>query len=51
MRMVQIPLYNMDLIEEGWLPEDRAVWCEEEYEQIERAFGYLLADYTNGFLD
>ena len=45
------PAYNMDLIEDGWLPEDRAKWCEEEYEQIRQAFGYLLADYTNGFFD
>lgn len=45
------PDYNMDLIEDGWLPEDRAYWCEEEYEQIKRAFGYLIADYTNGFFD
>lgn len=45
------PVYNQDLITDGWLPEDRAVWCEEEYDQIKTAFGYLLADYTNGFFD
>lgn len=45
------PVYNQDLITDGWLPEDRSVWCEEEYEQIKTAFGYLLADYTNGFFD
>ena len=45
------PAYNMDLIEEGWLPEDRAVWCVDEYEQINYAFGYLLQRYTNGLFD
>ena len=45
------PHYNRDLIHDGWLPEDRAVWCVEEYDQIKTAFGYLLADYTNGFFD
>ena len=45
------PAYNQDLIDDGWLPEDRAVWCVEEYNQIKTAFGYLLADYTNGFFD
>lgn len=45
------PDYNQDLIDDGWLPEDRAVWCAEEYNQVRTAFGYLLADYTNGFFD
>ena len=45
------PDYNQDLIEDGWLPRDRAYWCAEEYDQVKTSFGYLLADYTNGFFD
>lgn len=47
----QDPHYNRDLIDDGWLPQERAVWCTEEYEQVRSAFAYLLADYTNGFFD
>ncbi len=43
--------YNAFLVEDGLLPEDRAVWCEEEYEQISYAFGHLLYDYNNGFFN
>lgn len=45
------PQYNQDLIDDEWLPVERARWCVEEYDQIKTAFGYLLADYTNGFFD
>lgn len=45
------PDYNQDLIDEGWLPEDRAYLCQDEYEKIEQAFTSLLAYYTNGFFD
>ena len=44
------PVYNQDLIP-VWLPEDRAIWCEEEYDQIKKAFAHLLYHYTNGFFD
>ena len=47
----QDPHYNRDLIDDGWLPMERAVWCTEEYEQVSSAFGHLLTDYTNGFFD
>ena len=42
------PEYNQDLIEDGWLPEDRALNCEYEYWQIDYAWSYLLEDFTNG---
>lgn len=45
------PEYNQDLIEDGWLPEPRAKWCVDEYEQMKRGWAHLLQDYTNGFLD
>ena len=45
------PVYNQDLITDGWLPEDRAQWCEEEYNQIKDAFGFLLANHTSGFFN
>ena len=43
--------YNQDLIEDGWLPRDRALDCEYEYSQVENAWSYLLKDFTNGFFD
>ena len=43
------PEYNLDLVVDGLLPEDRAVWCGDEYRQIELAFEHLLWYYTNGF--
>jgi hypothetical protein len=45
------PQYNQDLIDEGYLPEDRAYWCEEEYLVMERAWSFLLKDFDNGFFD
>ena len=45
------PAYNQDLIDDGWLPEERAEWCEYEYAQMAYAWNYLLRDYTNGFFD
>ena len=43
------PEYNQDLIEDEWLPEDRALNCEYEYWQMDYAWNYLLKDFTNGF--
>lgn len=45
------PGYNQDLIDKGWLPEDRAYWCQDEYKKIDQAFSSLLAYYSNGFFD
>ena len=45
------PTYNQDLIADGWLPEDRTVWCEDEYQTMESAFEHLLWYHTNGFFD
>ena len=45
------PQYNQDLVDEGYLPEDRAYWCEEEYLVMERAWSFLLKDFDNGFFD
>ena len=45
------PEYNQDLIDEGWLPEDRSVNCEWEYYKIQDSWSYLLRDFTNGFFD
>ena len=45
------PQYNQDLVDEGYLPDDRAYWCEEEYLVMERAWSFLLKDFDNGFFD
>ena len=45
------PVYNQDLTDNDWLPEDRVGYCEEEYKHIERAFSHLLSYHTNGFFD
>ena len=45
------PQYNQDLVDEGYLPEDRAYWCGEEYLVMERAWSFLLKDFDNGFFD
>ena len=45
------PEYNQDLIDEGWLPEERAANCEYEYYQIDYSWSYLLDSFTNGFFD
>lgn len=45
------PEYNQDLIDEELLPEDRAVWCEDEYYQMEYGWSYLLSGFDNGFFD
>ena len=44
------PEYNSDLIEDGWLPEDRALDCEYEYWQIDYAWNYLLDDFSDFFI-
>lgn len=43
------PEYNQGLIDDGWLPEGRAVNCEWEYHKIQDSWSYLLRDVTNGF--
>ncbi len=43
------PDYNHDLIEEGWLPEERAVSCEYEYQHLEYSWGELLKSYSAFF--
>ena len=40
--------FDQILIDNDWLPEDRKVWCEDEYNQISYAWAHILADYTNG---
>ena len=39
------------LVEDGWLPEERAYNCEWEYAQIEYSFANLLEPFDNGFFD
>jgi hypothetical protein len=39
------------LVEEGWLPQERAANCEWEYQQIEYSFAILLEPFDNGFFD
>ena len=39
------PEYYSPLVESGYLPESRAVWCTEEYEQIVYAWNLLLEPY------
>ncbi len=36
------------IIEDEWLPEDRAALCPDEYQQKERSWGTLLAPYLKG---
>ena len=45
------PERNPHMIDEGLLPEDRAVYCEDEYWQLDHAWSYLLSDFTNGLFD
>ena len=45
------PEYNQYLIEDGLLPEDRALYCEDEYWQLDYAWSHLLKNFTNGFFD
>ena len=39
------PDANSDLVDDGWLPEDRANLCEGEYQQLDRSWGRLLREY------
>ena len=39
------PDANSDLVDDGWLPEDRANLCEGEYQQLDRSWGRLLKEY------
>ena len=39
------PDYNQDLIDEGWLPVERAQSCEYEYMQLEKNWNILLSEY------
>ena len=43
------PEHSQFLIDEGLLPEDRALDCEYEYWQLDEAWNYLLEDFSNGF--
>jgi len=43
------PTYNQDLIDKGWLPEERAVSCEHEYQHLEYSWEELLRDYSSFF--
>ena len=43
------PSYNQDLLELGWIADERAPGCIEEYDRINRSWGMLLNKYTNGF--
>jgi len=45
------PQYNQDLVEGGWLPEDRAYNCEWEYSQIDYSWTFLLKEFDYGFFD
>lgn len=38
------------LVDDGLLPEERAVLCEDEYDKVKSTWGRLLGDFTNGFL-
>lgn len=39
--------YFFDLVNEGYLPADRAEFCEEEYEQIQDAFEELIRPHVD----
>ena len=39
------PAAHSDMIADGRLPEDRAVGCQEEFDQLSRAWSKLLAPY------
>jgi hypothetical protein len=39
------PAAHADMIADGRLPEDRAAGCQEEYDQLSRAWSKLLAPY------
>jgi hypothetical protein len=39
------PTYNQDLVDEGWLPSDRAVWCDEEYTQQSNSWAEILQPF------
>jgi hypothetical protein len=43
--------YNQDLINDGWLPEDRAEYCYYEYDDAVNGWYNLLKDFDNGFFD
>ena len=39
------PEYNQDLIDEGWLPEERALSCEDEYSLLVNSWNELLEPF------
>ena len=41
----QNPIYNQDLIDEGWLPDERATNCEYEYSMLVNSWNELLEPY------
>jgi len=43
--------YSQYLIDDGWLPEERAQNCEWEYYQMDRNWSILLKDFDYGFFD
>jgi len=41
----QHPEYNQDLIDDGWLPEERALNCEYEYAVLEDSWNRILSPF------
>ena len=41
----QHPEYNQDLIDDGWLPEERAINCEYEYAVLEDSWNRILSPF------
>jgi len=39
------PAANEDLVENEWLPEDRAELCEDEYKLLDRSWTRLLKEH------
>ena len=39
------PIYNQDLVDDGWLPVDRAQWCDKEYTQQKNSWNEILQPF------
>ena len=39
------PIYNQDLVDEGWLPPARAMWCDKEYTQQKNSWDEILQPF------
>ena len=39
------PIYNQDLVDEGWLPPARAMWCDKEYTQQKNSWFEILQPF------